>query len=296
LHLEDLLEKRPRELSGGQRQRVAMGRAIVREPRAFLMDEPLSNLDAKLRVQMRAEILRIQKELQVTTIYVTHDQTEAMTLGDLVAVIKKGVLQQVASPQELYTRPANLFVGGFIGSPAMNLVQATLSDSDGDLSVQFGDRRLRIPPEIVAARPGLAAFRDRAVILGIRPEDMDDAALVSSVDPESRFPVAVDLREGMGSDVYLHFTVDAPPVYTEDTRELASDIDAKALEDLQEQASEQKTTFITRASPETTARIGERIEIHVDNRKLYFFDPATGTSIYGDREIASSGAASTLTA
>ncbi len=296
LHLEDLMEKRPRELSGGQRQRVAMGRAIVREPRAFLMDEPLSNLDAKLRVQMRAEILRIQKELQVTTIYVTHDQTEAMTLGDLVAVIKKGVLQQVASPQELYTHPANLFVGGFIGSPAMNLVQATLSETDGKLYVGFADRRLRIPTEMAAARPGLTAFRDRPVILGIRPEDMDDAALVSSDDPESRFPVAVDLREGMGSDVYLHFTVDAPPVYTEDTRELASDIDAKALEDLQEQASEQKTSLITRASPETTARIGDRIEIHVDTRKLYFFDPTTGMSIYGDREIASSGAASSLTA
>jgi multiple sugar transport system ATP-binding protein len=296
LHLEDLLEKRPRELSGGQRQRVAMGRAIVREPQAFLMDEPLSNLDAKLRVQMRAEILRIQKELDVTTIYVTHDQTEAMTLGDLVTVIKKGVLQQVGAPQELYVTPANLFVGGFIGSPAMNLVEATVSGADGDLHVEFADRRLRVPPELLAARPGLASFRDRAVILGIRPEDMDDAALVPSADPETRFPVAVDLREGMGSDVYLHYTVDAPPVYTEDTRELASDIDAKALEDLKEQASEHKTTFITRAGPETRARIGERIEIHVDTRKLYFFDPATGVSIYDDREVASSGAASSVTA
>ncbi|HEU4354840.1 MAG TPA: ATP-binding cassette domain-containing protein, partial [Actinomycetota bacterium] len=295
LHLEELLKKRPRELSGGQRQRVAMGRAIVREPQAFLMDEPLSNLDAKLRVQMRAEILRIQKELLVTTIYVTHDQTEAMTLGDLVAVIKKGVLQQVEGPHELYATPANLFVGGFIGSPAMNLVEAMLSGADGDLFVEFADRRLRVPPEVVAARPALATFRDRKVILGIRPEDMDDASLVPSTDPESRFPVTVDLHEGMGSDVYLHFTVDAPPVYTEDTRELASDIDVKALEDLQEQASERKTTFITRASPETRARVGERIEIHVDTRKLYFFDPATGVSVYGDREIASSGA-STLTA
>jgi multiple sugar transport system ATP-binding protein len=293
LHLDELLAKRPRELSGGQRQRVAMGRAIVREPQAFLMDEPLSNLDAKLRVQMRAEILRIQKELKVTTIYVTHDQTEAMTLGDLVAVIKKGVLQQVAAPQELYAHPVNLFVGGFIGSPAMNLVEATLSGADGGTFVEFANRRLRVPPDVVAARPDLAAFRGRTVILGIRPEDMEDAELVSDPDPEARFPILVDLREGMGSDVYLHFTVEAPPVFTEDTRELASDIDAKALEDLKAQASERKTTFIMRAGPETTAKIGEQREIHVDARKLYFFDPATGRSIYGDRVTASTGAATT---
>jgi multiple sugar transport system ATP-binding protein len=283
LHLEDLLDKRPRELSGGQRQRVAMGRAIVREPQAFLMDEPLSNLDAKLRVQMRAEILRIQKDLKVTTIYVTHDQTEAMTLGDLVAVIKKGVLQQVASPHELYTNPANLFVGGFIGSPAMNLVEASLSNAGGGTFVDFGGRRLRIPPDVLAARPALAAFRDRRVILGIRPEDMEDAALVPSSDPDSRFPAVVDLREGMGSDVYLHFTVDAPPVLTEDTKELASDIDEKALEELEERASEHRTTFIARAGPETTAQVGEGRDIHVDTRRLYFFDPANGESIYGDR-------------
>ncbi len=291
LHLEDLLQKRPRELSGGQRQRVAMGRAIVRQPQAFLMDEPLSNLDAKLRVQMRAEILRIQKELRVTTIYVTHDQTEAMTLGDLVAVIKKGVLQQVASPQELYARPANLFVAGFIGSPAMNLVEATLSGDDDTMLVEFAGRRLLVPPELVAARPAIRAFRGRTVILGIRPEDMEDAELVSDPDPANRIPVVIDLREGMGSDVYLHFTIEAPPVFTEDTRELASDIDAKALEDLKERASERKTTFITRASPESAASIGERREIHVDTRKLYFFDPATGDSIYGDPSVSPAGAA-----
>src|SRR5262245_16053233 len=166
LHLEDLLAKRPRELSGGQRQRVAMGRAIVRSPRAFLMDEPLSNLDAKLRVQMRAEILRIQQDLQVTTVYVTHDQTEAMTLGDLVAVMKNGVLQQVASPQELYSEPVNLFVGGFIGSPAMNIVNATvLPAAGGGLAIEFGGSRLRIPEEVAAARPRLAEFRDRNVIV-----------------------------------------------------------------------------------------------------------------------------------
>jgi len=296
LHLEDLLQKRPRELSGGQRQRVAMGRAIVREPQAFLMDEPLSNLDAKLRVQTRAEILRIQKDLNVTTIYVTHDQTEAMTLGDLVAVMKRGVLQQVASPQQLFAHPANLFVGGFIGSPAMNIVEATLSGTGAGTFVEFGGHRLQVPDEVIVERPGLAAFRGRTVILGIRPDSMEDAALVPSPGPDSRLPVAVDLQESMGSDVYLHFSVDAPPVYTEDTRELAADVDEKVLEELQEQASERRTAFIARTSPETRARVGERCEIHVDTRKLYFFDPETGGSIYDGVETAPTGAAATVTA
>ena len=295
LDLEELLQKRPRELSGGQRQRVAMGRAIVREPQAFLMDEPLSNLDAKLRVQMRAEILRIQKDLQVTTIYVTHDQTEAMTLGDLVAVMRKGVLQQVAPPQELYTHPTNLFVGGFIGSPAMNLFEATLSSVDGATFVEFAGQRLRVPSEVVAARPSLGAFEGRRLILGIRPEDMEDAALVPGAGPDDRFPVVVDIREGLGSDVYLHYKIEAPPVITEDTKDLASDIDAKALEDLKTQASEHRSVFITRAGPETRARAGERLEIHVDTRRLYFFDPATGASIYDDPVASSSGAAARVT-
>jgi multiple sugar transport system ATP-binding protein len=295
LHLEDILTKRPRELSGGQRQRVAMGRAIVREPQAFLMDEPLSNLDAKLRVQMRAEILRIQKDLQVTTIYVTHDQTEAMTLGDRVAVMRKGVLQQVAKPQELYSEPFNLFVGGFIGSPAMNLVEAALSERDGATFVEFAGHRLRVPDEVVAARPELVAFRGRTVILGMRPEGMEDAELHPSSDPDSRFPIVVDIREGMGSDVYLHFTLDAPPVLTEDTRELASDIDEKALQDLKAQANANRLSFIARTDPETTAQAGQRREIVVDTRKLYFFDPDTGGAIRGDRGVASVGVAGART-
>ena len=295
LHLEDILNKRPRELSGGQRQRVAMGRAIVREPQAFLMDEPLSNLDAKLRVQMRAEILRIQQDLQVTTIYVTHDQTEAMTLGDRVAVMRKGVLQQVATPQELYSEPLNLFVGGFIGSPAMNLVEATLAERDGAMFAEFAGHRLRVPDETVAARPELVAFRGHTVILGVRPEGMEDAELDPSSDSDSRFPIVVDIREGMGSDVYLHFTLDAPPVLTEDTRELASDIDAKALQDLKAQASENRTRFIARTDPETTAQAGQRREIRVDTRKLYFFDPDTGGTIRGDRGVASVGVAGAQT-
>jgi multiple sugar transport system ATP-binding protein len=296
LNIEELLDKRPRELSGGQRQRVAMGRAIVREPQAFLMDEPLSNLDAKLRVQMRAEILRIQQELKVTTIYVTHDQTEAMTLGDQVAVMRKGILQQVAPPQDLYAEPANLFVGGFIGSPAMNLVEATLSGSDAGTFVEFAGNRLRVADEVVGARPALASFRGRTVLVGIRPENMEDATLVPSPHPDSRFPVVIDLREGMGSDVYLHFTVEAPPVLTEDTRELASDVGEETLQELREQVKERRTTFIARAGPETSARVGARREIWVDTRKLYFFDPATGESIYGDRVVTPIDTASTLTA
>jgi multiple sugar transport system ATP-binding protein len=286
LHLQDLLHKRPRELSGGQRQRVAMGRAIVREPQAFLMDEPLSNLDAKLRVQMRAEILRIQQNLKVTTVYVTHDQTEAMTLGDLVVVLRKGELQQVGSPEELYEHPVNLFVGGFIGSPAMNLVEATMKREDGGTFVAFAGHRLRVPPEVLDVRGELAGFDGPTVILGIRPENMEDAALVPGSDPDSRFPVVVALREGMGSDVFLHFPIDAPPVVTEDTRELASDVGDKAVQELQEQASERRAAFIARVAPESRASVGAPCELHVDTRKLYFFDPATGRSIDGRREAA----------
>ena len=286
LRLEDLLHKRPRELSGGQRQRVAMGRAIVREPQAFLMDEPLSNLDAKLRVQMRAEILRIQQDLQVTTVYVTHDQTEAMTLGDLVVVLRKGELQQVGSPEELYERPTNLFVGGFIGSPAMNLVEATVTREGGETFVTFAGHRLRVPSEVLDARRELAGYDGRNVILGIRPEDLEDAALVPGSDPVNRLPVTVALREGMGSDVFLHFPIDAPPVVTEDTRELASDVGDKAVQELQEQASERRATFIARVQPESRASVGGSLELHVDTRKLYFFDQATGQSIGGGREHA----------
>ena len=287
LYLEELLKKRPRELSGGQRQRVAMGRAIVRDPQAFLMDEPLSNLDAKLRVQMRSEILRLQRALNTTTIYVTHDQTEAMTLGDLVAVMKGGMLQQVASPQELYIWPANVFVGGFIGSPAMNLVMATVSDEGGMIFVEFAGHRLRVPDDVVASRPALAEYRGRQLILGIRPEAMEDAALLSDLEPDSHIPALIELREGMGSDVFLHFSLDTPPVVTEDTKALASDIDEQAVDELQEQASQRRTTLIARASPETSARAGGQTEIHINTQKLYFFAPESGLSIVGDRETVS---------
>jgi multiple sugar transport system ATP-binding protein len=291
LDIEDLLQKRPRGLSGGERQRVAMGRAIVRDPVAFLMDEPLSNLDAKLRVQMRSEISRIQKNLGVTTLYVTHDQTEAMTLGDQVAVMRKGVLQQVAPPEELYSHPANVFVAGFIGSPAMNLLPATISKNGaGEVWVDIETKRLRLPLDVMAERPDLPAYEGREIILGIRPEDIEDAEIAGTPGPDSHFPVLVDVREGMGSDVYLHFTLDVSPVVTEETKDLASDIDSTAVEDLEHDAEAQRTEVVARVSPETRARAGRPCELVVDTRRLYFFDRDTGASIYRD------GAGAVLTA
>jgi multiple sugar transport system ATP-binding protein len=264
LGLEDVLRKKPRTLSGGQRQRVAMGRAIVREPRAFLMDEPLSNLDAKLRVQMRAEIARIQRDLAVTTIYVTHDQSEAMTLGDRVAVMRKGELQQLDSPQTLYREPVNLFVAEFIGSPAMNLVEAEVADG----RVRFGEHAL--PAD------GLAGYEGRKVALGIRPEDLEDAAL-SDAPPEHRLPVTVDLREDMGAEIFLHFSVDAPHVATEDVRDAVEADEAVAA--LEEQAVRAGTPFVARVDRESRAREGDRVEVAVDVRLLHFFDLETGEAI-----------------
>ncbi len=283
LGLEEFLRRKPRALSGGQRQRVAMGRAIVREPQAFLMDEPLSNLDAKLRVQMRSEIAKIQHDLKVTTIYVTHDQTEAMTMGDRVAVIKKGELQQVDAPQTLYDRPLNLFVAGFIGSPAMNMVGARLSRSDGSILADFGGFRLRVGDEALKARPELEKFDGKEVVLGIRPEDMEDASLVQGAPQDRLISSTVDLREALGSEVLVHFAVDAPIVLTEDTRELAVDVGAEALEDLEERAKRAKSAFVAQLSPRTRLREGDRMEVVVDTNRLHFFDPETGLGIYGSR-------------
>ncbi|MFL5796815.1 MAG: ABC transporter ATP-binding protein [Actinomycetota bacterium] len=279
LALYELLTRKPGQLSGGQRQRVAMGRAIVREPEAFLMDEPLSNLDAKLRVQMRSEISRLQREVGVTTIYVTHDQVEAMTMGDRVAVLRTGLLQQVASPSELYRRPANLFVAGFIGSPAMNFVEAEAASSDGAMSVAFGGNRLEVDQATLASRPALAGYAGRSLILGVRPQDMEDASLVRGAPESQRIQTAVNLREDMGSEVLIHFTVDAPPVLTEDTKELAAD-QAIDLADLEQAAAAHRTTFVARFDPDTPAQEGDRIGVHVDTRALHFFDPGTGRSIW----------------
>ncbi|MGZ5290531.1 MAG: ABC transporter ATP-binding protein, partial [Actinomycetota bacterium] len=280
LGLEEYLARKPKALSGGQRQRVAMGRAIVRHPQAFLMDEPLSNLDAKLRVQMRSEIARIQHDLGVTTIYVTHDQVEAMTMGDRVAVIRKGELQQVDTPQTLYDHPVNLFVAGFIGSPAMNLLEAILARSNGSLRVEFGDLHLPLPDEVVAKRPALRRYEGKEVVFGIRPEDMEDASLVSDAPADRRISSTVGLREALGSDVIVHFHVRAPQAMTEHVKELAVDVGQEALEKVEKEAAGGESTMIARLNPRTAARVGEGIELVVDTRRLHFFDPADGSAIY----------------
>ena len=281
LGLDELLQRKPAALSGGQRQRVAMGRAIVREPKAFLMDEPLSNLDAKLRVQMRSEIARIQHDLSVTTIYVTHDQVEAMTMGDRVAVIRKGKLQQVDTPQNLYDHPLNLFVAGFIGSPAMNMVEATLSTSNGSATLEFGGLRLSVPHEVMSGRAGLSRFEGKSVVVGLRPEDLEDASLVPDAPEGRRIRAVVDLRESLGADVVAHFTVESPAVITEDTKELARDVGHEKLEEIERRAPDH-SEFLARLSPRTTATKGQPIELVVDVTRLHFFDPETGLAIYGD--------------
>ena len=281
LGLTDSLEKKPRTLSGGQRQRVAMGRAIVRNPQAFLMDEPLSNLDAKLRVEMRAEIARIQRDLGVTTVYVTHDQTEAMTMGDRVAVMRNGLLQQIDGPQVLYERPRNLFVAEFIGSPAMNLVTADLSRTNGDLWVRFGEHRLRLTEKMLGRHPGLDGFEGREVVLGIRPEDMEDASLVTDASDERRLSVVCDIREDMGSEVYVHFNVAAEPVASEEVLE-AHVVDAPedaVTRAAAEQARGTGVRFVARLERETRAREREPLEVTVDVDRLHLFDPETGLGV-----------------
>jgi multiple sugar transport system ATP-binding protein len=284
LGLSDSLEKKPRTLSGGQRQRVAMGRAIVRNPQAFLMDEPLSNLDAKLRVEMRAEIARIQRDLGVTTIYVTHDQTEAMTMGDRVAVMRNGFLQQVAAPKELYDWPRNLFVAEFIGSPAMNVVMAEVERADGDVWVSFGGQRLRLEPATTLdAHPGLVAHDGREVVVGIRPEDMEDAAVLHETNPDRRLSVVCDIREDMGSEVYVHFNLPAEPVATKEVVEALVVEDAEDSETRMaaERARGAGVTFVARLERTTSAREREPLELEVDVTRLHFFDPETGLRVDG---------------
>jgi multiple sugar transport system ATP-binding protein len=283
LGLEEFLQRKPKALSGGQRQRVAMGRAIVRHPQAFLMDEPLSNLDAKLRVQMRSEIARIQSDLGVTTIYVTHDQVEAMTMGDRVAVMRKGLLQQVDSPQTLYEHPRNLFVAGFIGSPAMNLLEATLTGSNGVSQVEVGGYTLPVPAEVTSARPDLQRYSGKKIILGIRPEDMEDAALAREARSDSAITATVDLREALGSDVVIHFKMKAAQPLTEDVKELAKDVGAEALEVVEASAQQGESNVVARLNPRTRAAKGERLDLVVDTRRLHFFDPDDGSGIWGGK-------------
>jgi len=244
------------------------------------MDEPLSNLDAKLRVQMRSEIAKIQRDLGTTTIYVTHDQVEAMTMGDRVAVMRKGLLQQVDPPQVLYDHPLNLFVGGFIGSPAMNMVEGSLARSDGAMLVEFGGFQLRVDDQALRARPALSRFEGKRVVVGLRPESMEDASLVPGAPADRRIQALVDLREALGSQIVIHFTVDAPLVLTEDTKELAHDVGAELLEDLATRAEQAKSRFVAQLDPRTNVREGDRIELLVDTARFHFFDPETGLGIY----------------
>jgi multiple sugar transport system ATP-binding protein len=268
LELTANLDRKPGQLSGGQRQRVAMGRAIVRQPAAFLMDEPLSNLDAKLRVQMRAEIAALQRELGVTTVYVTHDQIEAMTMGDRVAVLKDGYLQQVDTPQNLYDRPQNVFVAAFIGSPSMNLYESTLTlDGDGG-SVTIGSQTLQLDPSTIAARPALRNYDGKQVVLGIRPEDFEDASLATG-DSEGRVLTApVTLLEALGSEIMVHFRLDAATVDSGDP---------DAVEDA---GGESAANAVGRFNPRSAVRMGETATIAVATENAHFFDHDTRQAIW----------------
>jgi multiple sugar transport system ATP-binding protein len=276
LQIEDFLKRKPRALSGGQRQRVAMGRAIVREPQAFLMDEPLSNLDAKLRVQMRAEIHQLQRRLGVTTIYVTHDQVEAMTMGDRVAVMNAGHLQQVDTPQVLYDNPRNEFVAGFIGSPAINLVEAELAQQNGSLTVKFGSHVLKVDDRLARNRSGLSKYVGRPVMLGIRPEDFEDAT-IAEAPPDRRIKVKSDLIEPLGSEMLVHFSSDAPAVVSSAaTADVGADAEVTLRGD--EEGSD-LARLVARIDPRSRIASGKEVELAVDTSRLYFFDPESGDAV-----------------
>ena len=262
LELDEYIDRKPANLSGGQRQRVAMGRAIVREPAAFLMDEPLSNLDAKLRVQMRSEIAKLQRSLKVTTIYVTHDQVEAMTMGDRVAVLSRGSLQQVDTPQNLYDYPDNLFVAAFIGSPQMNLLEGTLRLSGEGATVQLGSQHLNVPASVLAAAPRLRQYDDKRLGVGIRPETMH--YLEPGSDATSTITGVVELREGLGSEIVVHMRVDAPSVRPAD------------VDDLDEGAG---SLFVARLDPRSHVTIGDNVVLGVATDRLHFFDLETTLAI-----------------
>ncbi|QKG19350.1 ABC transporter ATP-binding protein [Actinomadura verrucosospora] len=276
LGLEQFLSRKPAALSGGQRQRVAMGRAIVREPQAFLMDEPLSNLDAKLRVSMRASLSQLHERLGVTTVYVTHDQIEAMTLGSRVCVLREGKLQQVDTPQRLFDNPVNMFVAGFIGSPAMNFVSAQLVQGDGGAQVSFAGFTLPVPDAILDDRPALRDYLGREVILGIRPSDFEDAA---HANPGwAPMSVKSSVTEELGSEINVIFTIDAPPVEHKDTADLAEDA-AEGDADMAIPLVDNKALWTARVNSRSHVRPGQDIDLAVDTRRLQFFDPASGLAI-----------------
>ncbi len=272
LGLEQYLKRKPAALSGGQRQRVAMGRAIVREPQAFLMDEPLSNLDAKLRVSMRASLTQLHERLGVTTVYVTHDQVEAMTLGHRVCVLRDGKLQQVDSPQALFNAPVNLFVAGFIGSPAINFATATLVRDDGP-AVVFGAQRLPLPASAFTGRPGLDSYAGRELIIGIRPSDFEDASLADPAWP--RLPIRADVTEELGSEIHVIFSLDIPPVrHASISDAIAGDGDETAIV-----MAGGKSQWTARVAARSQIRPGEQSELAVNSGSLQFFDAETGLSI-----------------
>ena len=279
--LVDHLDRKPRQLSGGQRQRVAMGRAIVREPQVFLMDEPLSNLDAKLRVQMRAEVSRIQRQLAVTTVYVTHDQVEAMTMGDRVAVMRKGVLQQFDVPQHLYERPANLFVASFIGSPAMNVLEGSLAGEGDVLMCRVGSAAFALPPEVATARPELARHVGKPIAIGIRPEALDERGRRDGGD-EALLPGRVQAVEALGPEQFVHVEVDAKPVLAEEVVEGLVDLEqAEDLAEIMTDTDGSRATVVARLDASAGIRPDEQIELAVDVRRLHFFDLASGGAIGG---------------
>jgi multiple sugar transport system ATP-binding protein len=268
LELEPYLSRKPGQLSGGQRQRVAMGRAIVRQPAAFLMDEPLSNLDAKLRVQMRAEIARLQRDLAVTTVYVTHDQVEAMTMGDRVAVLKDGYLQQVGEPQHLYDEPTNVFVAAFIGSPSMNLYEGVLT-VNGERSVQIGSQRVALAPETFEKHPALQAYADKRVVVGIRPEDLESATVATDAPPDRRLKATVRLVEALGSELIVHLEI-------QDAKRVNSG-DPDAPQDL---LGAGVANAVARFSPRSRVRVDQEVEIIVATENLHFFDATTHQAIW----------------
>jgi multiple sugar transport system ATP-binding protein len=273
LGLEQYLKRKPAALSGGQRQRVAMGRAIVREPQAFLMDEPLSNLDAKLRVSMRASLNQLHERLGVTTVYVTHDQVEAMTLGDRVCVLREGILQQVDSPQNLFDNPVNLFVAGFIGSPAMNFVNAELIRDNG-ARVRFAGFDLPVPAELLQNRPGLDDYFGRPVILGIRPSDFEESGHSGQDWPV--IAVNADVTEELGSEINVIFAIDAPPVEHKDTADLAQDADE---DDAAIPLTDNKALWTARVNARSHVRPGQSLDLAIDTSRLHFFDPESGLAI-----------------
>ncbi len=274
LEITEYLDRKPKALSGGQRQRVAMGRAIVREPSAFLMDEPLSNLDAKLRVQMRSELGLLHSRLQTTTLYVTHDQVEAMTMGDRVAVIRKGTLQQADTPRVLYDEPINLFVAGFIGSPSMNFIYGTLLEEDGGLSIKFAGQKLAVDRSAIASRPGLTAYAGKETVIGVRPESFEVASAITGADAEQTIEITADITEQLGSEAYVHFISPQRPVVTPDIRELLED------EGLDETSLGNETKMVARVNPDLAPKSGETIRLWVDTSKLHFFDLDTGLAIW----------------